>query len=59
MASFDLSQTSVESVNHGNLTPRKDEAYPKQIFSHITTDGASDAHNKKKCCNLGVIRVSK
>ena len=35
------------------LTPRKDEAYPQQIFSYKTTDGTSDTVNKEKCCYLG------
>ena len=42
----------IESGNQGNLTPRKDETYPKQMFSHITTDGTSDSGKKKKCYNL-------
>ena len=54
-----VENNAFESVKHGNLTPCKDVAYPKQIFSHLTTDGASNQRNKKKCHNLGPIRVSK
>ena len=40
-----------DSENRGHY-PRKDEAYPQQIFSYKTTDGASDTVKKEKCYYL-------